>query len=528
MIKFDKYVEMLGDFNSDTVLGALIYALQHGDVTSCTKDETTYQSSFAFVNYIPCIDTITAKCSIKSRTDFTFTIQYSNDVMEAVKVGKKPLVNESKKPLINESLCMLFDSIDDVIDSIVDCSAAGDMHKWLDMVAKKIRTEFIAAHAFIDANEEAQEAEKKIAEEQEAMKKANAEEDKNTLTDSILKFIDHVYDYENGKYKDDNEFMENVKKDNKNLGSDAFIRIVDGLSGITKELSARLDELQNKMNSEKAETDDSKTPDPDATTNGGEAKEEESGCNYCGRPWCTYCPDGCSDDEDDEDDDDDWDEDDYPDWTDITTKILVHIRPELLMSMHHKLMHSKETSVVSDIASNFFYTCCEKAAIRLRENKLRIDTVRRGTPLGGSYELEVYDRTTDKTVWCKTFDFHNVTPEMIVPYLDISTRKGKGRNYTTADFSATDVRAMIFTALNSAIINGVSKNDAEIPLVISYIEGKDPNEIYDIMEDRFDNFFNPEFSSTARDISTIRTNAIPEVEEYIKNYNEENEEDDDE
>ena len=54
------------------------------------------------------------------------------------------------------------------------------------------------------------------------------------------------------------------------------------------------------------------------------------------------------------------------------------------------------------------------------------------------------------------------------------------------------------------------------------------NEIYDIMEDRFDNFFNPEFSSTARDISTIRTNAIPEVEEYIKNYNEENEEDDDE
>ena len=515
---FSKYDKMLGDFCGYDVLEALIYAVQHGDDVVNGEDDFTYQASFAFVDYTPCIDTITAQCSIKSRTDFTFTIQYSNDVMEAVKVGKKPLVNES--------LCMLFDSIDDVIDSIIDCSAAGDMHKWLDMVAKKIRTEFIAAHAFIDANEEAQEAEKKIAEEQEAAKKANAEEDKNTLTDSILKFIDHVYDYENGKYKDDKEFMENVKKDIKDLGSDAFTRIVDGLSGITKELSARLDELQDKMNSEKAETDVSKTPDPDATVNDGEAKEEESGCNYCGGTCCSTCPDDCSDDEDD---DDDWDEDDdYPDWTDITTKILVHIRPELLMSMHHKLMHSKEASVVGDIASNFFYTCCEKAAIRLRENKLRIDTVRRGTPLGGSYELEVYDRTTNKTVWCKTFDFHNVTPEMIVPYLDISIRKGKGRNYTTADFSATDVRAMIFTALNSAIINGVSKNDAEIPLVISYIEGKDPNEIYDIMEDRFDNFFNPEFSSTGRDITKIRTNAIPEVEEYIKNYNEENEEDDDE
>ena len=245
---FSKYDKMLGDFCGYDVLEALIYALQHGDDVVNGEDDFTYQASFAFVDYTPCIDTITAQCSIKSRTDFTFTIQYSNDVMEAVKVGKKPLVNES--------LCMLFDSIDDVIDSIIDCSAAGDMHKWLDMVAKKIRTEFIAAHAFIDANEEAQEAEKKIAEEQEAAKKANAEE-KNTLTDSILKFIDHVYDYENGKYKDDKEFMENVKKDIKDLGSDAFTRIVDGLSGITKELSARLDELQDKMNSEKTETDDS-------------------------------------------------------------------------------------------------------------------------------------------------------------------------------------------------------------------------------------------------------------------------------
>lgn len=517
MKNFDKYVEMLGEFNGHTILDALIYAVQHGDKTSDGNDRVTYQAAFTFAGYTPCIDTIIARYEVQSSTDYTFTVQYSNDVMEAVKVGKKPLVNES--------LCMLFDSIDDIVDSIIDCSVVDDVRLWLDIVAKKIRTEFIAAHAFIDANEEAQEAEKKIAEEQEAMKKTNAEEDKNILKDSVLKFIDHMYNYENSK--DD---LAKVKSKLKDISSEAFGTIVDGLSNAAKELSSRLDELQNKMDSEQTDADDAKTPEPDATVNEDEAKEEEeSGCNYCPGPCCTNCPDDCEDDEDDEDDDDDWDEDDdYPDWTDITTKILVHIRPELLMSMHHKLMHSKEASVVGDIASNFFYTCCEKAAIRLRENKLRIDTVRRGTPLGGSYELEVYDRTTNKTVWCKTFDFHNVTPEMIIPYLDISTRKGSGHKYTTADFSAIDVRAMIFTALNTAIIQNISKNDAEIPLVISYIEGKDPDEIYDIMEDRFDNFFNPKFSSTACDITKIRTNAIPEVEEYIKNYNEEDEEDDDE
>lgn len=524
MMNFDKYVEMLGEFNSDTVLGALIHALQHGDVTSCTKDETTYQSSFAFVNYTPYIDTITAKCSIKSRTDFTFTIQYSNDVMEAVKVGKKPLVNES--------LCMLFDSIDDVIDSIVDCSAAGDMHKWLDMVAKKIRTEFIAAHAFIDANEEAQEAEKKIAEEQEAAKKANAEADKNILTDSILKFIDHVYDYENGKYKDDKEFMENVKKDIKDLGSDAFTRIVDGLSGITKELSARLDELQDKMKSDKTEADETKTPDSDATANDDEVKEEESGCNYCGGTCCTDCPDGCSDDEDDVSEDDPWDDDD-DEWDDdddfeIAELIEEHISASLLISVHHKLMHTKDNSIVGDIASNFFFDCFEKAAVRLRENKLRIDTVRRGTPLGGSYELEVYDRTTDKVVWCQTFDLLNVTPEMILPY----AKKINDRKYTTADFSTTDVRSMIFIAISRFILEEL--NEKELELAIAYVEGwdnkstKELAKIQDHMVDWFTYFFVSRFRESVRDIAKVRTNAIPELEEYFKDHINEDEEDDDE
>ena len=519
---FSKFDKMLGDFCGYDVLEALIYALQHGDDVVNGEDDFTYQASFAFVDYTPCIDTITAQCSIKSRTDFTFTIQYSNDVMEAVKVGKKPLVNES--------LCMLFDSIDDVIDSIVDCSAAGDMHKWLDMVAKKIRTEFIAAHAFIDANEEAQEAEKKIAEEQEAAKKANAEEEKNTLTDSILKFIDHVYDYENGKYKDDKEFMENVKKDIKDLGSDAFTRIVDGLSGITKELSARLDELQDKMNSEKTETDDSKTPDPDATANDGEAKEEESGCNYCGGTCCPGCPDGCSDDEDEEDEDDPWN-DDYDPWDDefdIAELIEEHISASLLMSVHHKLMHTKDTSIAGDIASNFFYDCFEKAAVRLRENKLRIDTVRRGSPLGGSYELEVYDRTTDKVVWCQTFDLLNVTPEMILPY----AKKINGRKYTTADFSTTDVRSMIFIAINRFIHEEL--NEKELELAIAYVEGwdtkstKELTKIQDHMVDWFTYFFVSRFRESVHDIAKVRTNSVPELEEYIKSHVNEDEEDDDE
>lgn len=523
---FSKYDKMLGDFNGHTILDALIYAVQHGDETSDDNDRFTYQAAFTFGGYTPCIDTIIVQYEIQSSTDYTFTIQYSNDVMEAVKVGKKPLVNES--------LCLLFDSIDDIVDSIIDCSVVGDLREWLDMVAKKIRTEFIAAHAFIDANEEAQEAEKKIAEEQEAAKKANAEADKNTLTDSILKFIDHVYDYENGKYKDDKEFMENVRKDIKDLGSDAIARIVDGvddLIDITKEMKARLvDALQDKMKSEKTEADDSKTPDPDATAN-DEAKEEESGCNYCGGACHPGCPVVMSDDDDDvseddpwDDDDDDWDDDDF----DIAELIEEHISASLLMSVHHKLMHSKDNSIVGDIASNFFFDCFEKAAVRLRENKLRIDTVRRGTPLGGSYELEVYDRTTDKVVWCQTFDLLNVTPEMILPY----AKKINDRKYTTADFSTTDVRSMIFIAISRFILEEL--NEKELELAIAYVEGwdnkstKELAKIQDHMVDWFTYYFVSRFRESVRDIAKVRTNAIPELEEYIKSHVSDDEEDDDE
>ena len=157
-MNFDKYVEMLGEFNSTTVIEALIHALQYGDETSCAKDETTYQSSFAFVNYIPCIDTITAQCSIRNNY-YTFTIRYSNDVLEAVNVGKKPLVDETFSFTFND-----FEAVaNTIINAIANRTIHNDMSKWLDMVAKKIRTEFIAAHAFIDVNQEAQEAEKKIA-----------------------------------------------------------------------------------------------------------------------------------------------------------------------------------------------------------------------------------------------------------------------------------------------------------------------------------------------------------------------------
>lgn len=508
MKNFDKYVEMLGDFNGHTILDALIYAVQHGDKTSDDNDGFTYQAAFTFAGYTPCIDTIIARYEVQSNTDFTFTVQYSNDVLEAVKVGKKPLVNES--------LCMLFDSIDDIVDSIIDYSVVGDMRLWLDTVAKKIRTEFIAAHAFIDANEEAQEAEKKIAEEQEAMKKANAEED-NILKDSVLKFIDHVYNYESNK--DD---LANVKSKLKVISSEAFNTIVDGLSNVTKELSSRLDELQNKMDSEKVEEDESKTPDPDATSNEDETKEEESGCNYRGGPWCTYCPDGCSDDEDHDywDDDDDWDD------FNIAEVVEDHITASLLMSVHHKLMHTKNTSITGDIASNFFYECFEKAAVRLRENKLRIDTMRRGTPLGGSYELEVYDRTTDKVVWCQTFDLLNVTPEMIKIY----DKKINGHKYTTADFSTTDVRAMIFIAILGLIREDI--NEKELEMAIAFVEGWDNKsetelkKIRDHMADWFDYGVVYCFNNTGYNLTKIRTDAIPELKEYIKKHDEDEEDDD--
>ena len=488
MDNFDKYINMLGEINGYTILKALIYTIQHGDKISSDKDDIAYQTSFTFVDYTPCIDIVTVQYNIRSSSVVTFNVQYSNDVLEAVNVGDKPLVNES--------LCMVLDDVDDEIDHIVDFNVNIVLHTWLDKVAKRIRTEFIAAHAFIDANEEAQEAEKKIADEQETMKTANAEEEENILKDSVLKFIDHIYEYESGK-----DVFAKVKSEIKNISSEAFGTIVDGLSNAAKELSARLDELQNKMDSESNEVDESKTPDPDVTVNGYDAKDE---------------------------DDEDWNNDYsyYSHLANITAKITIQISPELLISMHHKMMHSKETSVASDIASIFFYNCCEKAAIRLRENKLRIDAKHLGTPLGGSYKLEVYDRTTNTTVWCKTFDFHNVTPEMIVPYLDNSTRKTKDRKHTTiADFSAIEIRAMIFTALNRIIIQNILNNDIEIPLAISYIEGKDPDEIYSMLKDQF-NYFFPEFNSTAHDLFTTHTNVIPELEKCIKKHVDE--EDDDE
>lgn len=511
MKNFDKYVEMLGEFNGHTILDALIYAVQHGDKTSDGNDRVTYQAAFTFAGYTPCIDTIIARYEVQSSTDYTFTVQYSNDVMEAVKVGKKPLVNES--------LCMLFDSIDDIIDSIIDCSAVGDVRLWLDIVAKKIRTEFIAAHAFIDANEEAQEAEKKIAEEQEAMKNANAEDDKNILKDSVLKFIDHMYNYENNK--DD---LAKVKSKLKDISSEAFGTIVDGLNNAAKELGSRLDELQNKMDSEKTEAEDTTTPDPNATVRDEKVKGEESGCNYCGGTCCPGCPDGCSDDEDE----DYWGDDDDDDWDDFNIAEVVedHITASLLMSVHHKLMHTKNTSITGDIASNFFYDCFEKAAVRLRENKLRIDTVRRGSPLVGSYELEVYDRTTDKVVWCQTFDLLNVTPEMIKIY----DKKINGHKYTTADFSTTDVRAMIFMAILGLIREEI--NEKELELAISFVEGwnnkseTDLKRIRDHMTDWFDYGVVYCFNNTGYDLTKIRTDAIPELKEYIKKHDEDEEDDD--
>ena len=521
MINFDKYVEMLGEFNSTTVIEALIHALQYGDETSCAKDETTYQSSFAFVNYIPCIDTITAQCSIRNNY-YTFTIRYSNDVLEAVNVGKKPLVDETFSFTFND----FEDVANTIINAIANHTIHNDMSKWLDMVAKKIRTEFIAAHAFIDVNQEAQEAEKKIAEKQEAMKIANAEEDKDILKDSILKFIDHIYDYESDK-----DVLAKVKSEIKNVSSEAFNTIVDGLSNAAKELSTRLDKLQNKMDSEKTEANKedtevnkSETPDPDATCNESEAKdEEESGCNYCGGRCCPGCPVDC----DDEDDDDYWDDDDDDDvwFDDIAELVEDHITTSLLMSMHNKLTRTKDISISVDIASNFCYDCFEKAAIRLRENRLHIDTMRHGTPLSGSYDLEVYDRTTNMVVWRQTFDLLNVTPEMIKTY----DKKINGRKYTTADFSTVYVRAMIFVAILWFIRENI--NEEELGLAIAFTEGwgNKSNKELEIIRDRMKDWFDYGivfcFKDSAYDIAKIRTDAIPELKEYIKNHDDEDDDD---
>ena len=521
MMNFDKYVEMLGEFNSTTVIEALIHALQYGDETSCAKDETTYQSSFAFVNYIPCIDTITAQCSIRNNY-YTFTIRYSNDVLEAVNVGKKPLVDETFSFTFND-----FEAVaNTIINAIANRTIHNDMSKWLDMVAKKIRTEFIAAHAFIDVNQEAQEAEKKIAEKQEAMKIANAEEDKDILKDSILKFIDHIYDYESDK-----DVLAKVKSEIKNVSSEAFNTIVDGLSNAAKELSTRLDKLQNKMDSEKTEANKedtevnkSETPDPDATCNESEAKdEEESGCNYCGGRCCPGCPVDC----DDEDDDDYWDDDDDDDvwFDDIAELVEDHITTSLLMSMHNKLTRTKDISISVDIASNFCYDCFEKAAIRLRENRLHIDTMRHGTPLSGSYDLEVYDRTTNMVVWRQTFDLLNVTPEMIKTY----DKKINGRKYTTADFSTVYVRAMIFVAILWFIRENI--NEEELGLAIAFTEGwgNKSNKELEIIRDRMKDWFDYGivfcFKDSAYDIAKIRTDAIPELKEYIKNHDDEDDDD---
>ena len=522
-MNFDKYVEMLGEFNSTTVIEALIHALQYGDETSCAKDETTYQSSFAFVNYIPCIDTITAQCSIRNNY-YTFTIRYSNDVLEAVNVGKKPLVDETFSFTFND-----FEAVaNTIINAIANRTIHNDMSKWLDMVAKKIRTEFIAAHAFIDVNQKAQEAEKKIAEKQEAMKIANAEEDKDILKDSILKFIDHIYDYESDK-----DVLAKVKSEIKNVSSEAFNTIVDGLSNAAKELSTHLDKLQNKMDSEKTEANKEDTevnksetpdPDPDATCNESEAKdEEESGCDYCGGTCCPGCPVDC----DDEDDDDYWDDDDDDDvwFDDIAELVEDHITASLLMSMHNKLTRTKDISISVDIASNFCYDCFEKAAIRLRENRLHIDTMRHGTPLSGSYDLEVYDRTTNMVVWRQTFDLLNVTPEMIKTY----DKKINGRKYTTADLSTVYVRAMIFVAILWFIRENI--NEEELGLAIAFTEGwgNKSNKELEIIRDRMKDWFDYGivfcFKDSAYDIAKIRTDAIPELKEYIKNHNDEDDDD---
>ena len=461
----NKYRTMFNDnLNKDDILDMCSTAIISSILNMTNEHMTCSHFVIALDDHAPNADVITIIIDNTSPKYTKITVKY---------------VNETVKSLELCDDCLYENTIQVDIDSI----SVKELDSWGEKVVKRISEEFAYAHAVIEL--------------------VSGGED-------ILDYIKNNKEKENSEmsYMSFKEFMEqhpedesiiDVLKKCKNKGIKATI---DAMCTIVSELDKKMNELSDKIHSD--EEDD--------------VDNEEDGCYYCPGPCCNGCINGSGCD--DEDDDDYWDDDDDDREcvdSDIAEVVKDHITAALLMSMHNKLTRTKDISISVDIASNFCYDCFEKVAFRLRENRLRIDTMHRGTPLGGSYDFEVYDRTTNMVVWRQTFDLLNVTPEMITTYYN----NINGRMYTTADFSTTDVRAMIFTAIFNLIIDSI--NEEELWLAIVFTEGvnkksdKEFDKFYDHMKDWFET--NVAFCfGNACGIAKVHTDAMPELEEFIKDH----------
>ena len=459
----NKYRTMFNDnLNKDDILDMCSTAIISSMLNMTNEHMTCSHFVIALDDHAPNADVITIIIDNTSPKYTKIIVKYVNEIVKSLELCDD---------------CLYENTIQVDIDSI----SVKELDSWGEKVVKRISEEFAYAHAVIEL--------------------VSGGED-------ILDYIKNSKEKENSEmsYMSFKEFMEQHPEDEsiidalKKCKDKGIKATIDAMCTIVNELDKKMNELSDKIHSDEDDVDN-----------------EEDGCYYCPGPCCNGCINGSGCD--DEDDDDYWDDDDDRECidSDIAEVVVDHISAALLMSMHNKLTRTKDISISVDIASNFCYDCFEKVAFRLRENRLRIDTMHRGTPLGGSYDFEVYDRTTNMVVWRQTFDLLNVTPEMIKTYYN----NINGRMYTTADFSTIDVRAMIFTAIFNLIRDSI--NEEELWLAIVFTEGvnkksdKEFDKFYDHMKDWFET--NVAFCfDNACGIAKVHTDAMPELEEFIKDH----------
>ena len=411
----NKYRTMFNDnLNKDDILNMCSTAIISSMLNMTNEHMTCSHFAIALDDHAPNADVITIIIDSTSPKYTKITVKYVNEIVKSLELCDD---------------CLYENTIQVDIDSI----SVKSLDSWGEKVVKRISEEFAYAHAVIEL--------------------VSGGED-------ILDYIKNNTEKENSEmsYMSFKEFMEqhpedesiiDVLKKCKNKGIKATI---DAMCTIVSELDKKMNELSDKIHSD--EEDD--------------VDNEEDGCYYCPGPCCNGCINGSGCDDEEEDDDEDLEDENYYDEEsfvyDIGRYISNNITPTLLMSLHQKLINSKgsQQSTSIDIAKDFMDDIFVNTNVRLKENKLTISTKNPNKTFNGSYELEVYDRTTGTVTWSHKINVSRLFPGLIRVY----NRAVQYENYEKPDLSVKGAhiegfdsvisRAYIFTAMADLLINVIS------------------------------------------------------------------------
>ena len=360
----NKYRTMFNDnLNKDDILNMCSTAIITSILNITNEHVTCSHFVIALDDHAPNADVITIIIDSTSPKYTKITVKYVNEIVKSLELCDD---------------CLYENTIQVDIDSI----SVKSLDSWGEKVVKRISEEFAYAHTAIEFV---------------------------SGVENILDYIKNNKEKENSEmsYMSFKEFMEQHPEDEsiidvlKKCKDKGIKATIDAMCTIVSELDKKINELSDKIHSD--EEDD--------------VDNEEDGCYYCPGPCCNGCINGSGCDDEEEDDDEDLeDEEDFE--CDIGEYITNNITSALLMSLHQKVINNKSSqkSISIDIAKEFMDDVFSNTNVRFRENKLTINIANFNRPFNGSYELEVYDRTTGAVVWSQKIDISKLSPGMIKVY----------------------------------------------------------------------------------------------------------------